>query len=74
MIAACVANFMAAGVFFVASMVLLFTAGSSGALSAAGYCTLGVMMLSALIAVVRSLQCAYAGRAFRAGRPFIKSG
>ena len=72
LLAASVADLMAALILLIAGFTLLGASGSRGLGAAAGYWIAGVGILSALVGMVRASQLIHAGRVFRAGRPFIR--
>jgi hypothetical protein len=73
LMAAIAADIIAAGIFLLIGVILLAFSRSTGLLATAGYWLMGLGILSALLAIVRTVQCAHAGRVFRAGKPFVSA-
>lgn len=51
---------------------ILFAAPDHGLLFHSGYFVIAIGVVLALLSIFRSIQGTYAGRRFRAGRPFVK--
>jgi hypothetical protein len=72
--AAIAADVIAAVALLFAGVILLGVSGSVGPLAAAGYWLMGIAFLLGLVGIVGGVQGIHAGRAFRAGRPYIRPG
>jgi hypothetical protein len=68
------ADLLAALVLLFAGFTALGASGDRGALAAVGYWLAGAGILAGLVAMGRGCQLIHAGRAFRAGRPFVRPG
>jgi len=73
-LAAATADQIAAVTFLLIGVILLGASGSKGPTAAAGYWLIAIAVFTALLGGVRALQLSHGGRAFRAGRPFIRPG
>jgi hypothetical protein len=73
LMSAIAADTIAAGIFWLIGVIFLVVSGNKGWLPTAGYWLMGLGILSALLGTVRAVQVAHAGRAFRAGRPFVRA-
>ncbi len=69
---AVLANIVSAGVIAVLGIVLTWVPRAEGTLYEIANILLGIAIIAVLAGMVRAFQGAKAGRAFRAGRPFIR--